>query len=156
MPGNPEREKRLRPRAKISCLVRVRPSSPMDNAFDEVLSTENSSRDGCYFATRNLRYRQYMRLFIAFPYSSELGAINREYVAEILRVDELPDSRRGVAVKFVTTITLSDQKAVPIYQINAARRLWRANAPEPELPAAPARQPRPVPPGVFYKPIFRF
>ncbi len=101
----------------------------MDNAFDEILGTENSCRDGCYFATRNPRYKQSMRLFVAFPYSSELGAINREYVAEILRVEDLPDSRRGIAVKFVTTIILSDEKAVPISAINAARKLWRANAP---------------------------
>ena len=70
-----------------------------------------------------------MRLFIAFPYSAELGAINREYVAEILRVEDLSDFRKGIAVKFVSTITLSDQKALPTYQINAARRLWRASAP---------------------------
>jgi hypothetical protein len=101
----------------------------MDNAFDEVLSTENSSRNGCYFATRNLRYKPWMRLFVTFPYSAELGAINREYLAEILRVEDLPEFRKGIAVKFVTTITLSDQKALPISQINAARKLWRANAP---------------------------
>jgi len=100
----------------------------MDNAFDEALSTENSSRDGCYFAAANVRYIKGMRFFISFPYSSELGAINREYVAEILRVDDLPDFRKGIAVKFVTTITLSDQKALPISAINAARRLWRENA----------------------------
>jgi hypothetical protein len=111
MPLYSEPEKRQRPRAKISCRVRVRPSSPMDNAFDEVLSTENSSREGCYFSTANLGYKKCMRLFVAYPYSSELGAINREYVAEILRVDSLPDFRKGIAVKFVTTITLSDQKA---------------------------------------------
>ena len=101
----------------------------MDNAFDEVLCTENSSRSGCYFATRNLRYMKYMRLFIAFPYSSELGAINREYIAEILRVEELSDTGKGIAVKFVGTFTLSDQKSVPARQINAARKLWHADAP---------------------------
>src|ERR1700691_4929411 len=124
MPKYSGPEKRLRPRAKISCLVRVRPSSPMDNAFDEVRATENSSRDGCYFPTYNLRYKESMRLFVSFPYSSELGAINREYVAEILRVEDLPDFRKGIAVKFVTTITLSDQKALPISAVNAARKLW--------------------------------
>lgn len=102
----------------------------MDNAFDEVLSTQNSSRSGCYFTTINLRYKQWMRLFVAFPYSAELGAINREYVAEVLRVEDLPDFRKGIAVKFVTTITLSDQKSVPISQINSARKLWHANAPQ--------------------------
>jgi hypothetical protein len=129
MPIYSQPEKRLRPRAKISCLVRVRPSSPMDNAFDEVCATENSSRDGCYFATHNPRYKKSMRLFVSFPYSSELGAINREYVAEILRIDELPELRRGIAVKLVTTITLGEQKALPISTVNAARKLWRANAP---------------------------
>jgi hypothetical protein len=128
MPIDSDPEKRRRPRAKISCRIRVRPSSPMDNAFDEVLSTENSSRSGCYFTTKNLCYKQWMRLFVAVPYSAELGAINREYVAEVLRVDDLPDFRKGIAVKFVTTIMLSDQKLVPVCQVNAAPRLWRANA----------------------------
>ena len=102
----------------------------MEDAFDEVLSTQNSSRSGCYFTTKNLRYKRWMRLFIAVPYSAELGAINREYVAEVVRVEDLPDFRKGIAVKFVTTIMLSDQKSVPMSQINSARKLWHANAPQ--------------------------
>lgn len=100
----------------------------MDNAFDEVLSTENSSRCGCYFSTANACYKKCMRLFIAFPYSPDPGAINREYVAEILRVDSLPDSRKGIAVKFVTTITLGAQLAAPASAIHAPKKLWQANA----------------------------
>jgi hypothetical protein len=120
MPGYSDPEKPRRLRAKIPCRVHVRPSSPMDNAFGEALSTKHSSPSGCYFATRDLRYKRWMRLFVAFSYSAELGAIHRGYVAQVLRVEDFPDFREGIAVRFVTKTTLSDQKSLAIIQINTA------------------------------------
>jgi hypothetical protein len=104
-PSKPEQ--RRWPRAKLSCLVHARPSQPMDDEFNEVLPTVNSCRSGCYFATHTARYKQHMRLFVTFPYSAAFGAINRDYVGEVVRVDGLPDGRTGVAVKLLTTIGLT-------------------------------------------------
>jgi hypothetical protein len=86
--------------------VRARPSQPTDDEFDEVLDTLNSSRGGCYFAGDSPRYKRHTRLFVTFPYSSAVGALNRDYIGEVLRVDDLPDGRIGVAINFVTTIGL--------------------------------------------------
>jgi hypothetical protein len=81
----------------------------MDEEFDEVLPTVNSCRSGCYFATDDPRYKKHMRLFVTFPYSAVPGAINRDYIGEVVRVDDLPDGRTGVAVNLLTTIGLAIQ-----------------------------------------------
>jgi len=74
-----------------------------------VLDTVNSCRSGCYFATDSACYKKHMRIFVTFPYSVVLGAINRDYIGEVVRVDDLPDGRVGVAVNFLTTIGLTIQ-----------------------------------------------
>jgi len=39
------------------------------------------------------------RVFVTFPVSSPHDPMNREYVAEVVRVEELPNSKFGVAVQ---------------------------------------------------------
>jgi hypothetical protein len=82
----------------------------MDAVCDEVIATINSCREGCYFATADSRYGAHARLFVTFPYSAEPGALNRDYLAEIVRVDNLPSGRTGIAVHFLSTISLALQK----------------------------------------------
>jgi hypothetical protein len=96
----------------------------MVEPFDEILGTENSSRLGCYFVSTNPAYKKFLRLFIVLPYSSAPGAINREYVGEVVRIDELPNGRRGIAVKFVTTIAFESHEKVPA--IHGRKKLWQA------------------------------
>src|SRR5579862_6110125 len=103
-------EQRHWPRAKLSCPVRARPSQPTIDEFDEVIVTVNSCRNGCYFTTNSTYFKKHLRLFVMLPYSNSLGAINREYIGEVLRVDSLPDGRIGVAVNLVTTIGLTIQE----------------------------------------------
>jgi len=100
----------------------------MIDPFDEVLSTENSSRSGCYFITSQTRLKKEMRLNIGFPYSTEFGAINREYVAQILRVDELLETRKGIAVKFVSTISLRTFQQRPKSDGSGRKKLWQADS----------------------------
>ena len=104
-----EPEQRHWPRVKLPCLVRARPSQPMIEEFDEILPTVNSCRSGCYFTTDNARYKKHLRLFVTVPYSTALGAINRDYIGEVVRIDARPDGRLGVAVNLLTTIGLSMQ-----------------------------------------------
>jgi hypothetical protein len=40
-----------------------------------------------------------MRLFVTFPYTSAHDPMNCEYVAEVVRVEELPKIKFGVAVQ---------------------------------------------------------
>ncbi len=107
------REQRHWPRAKLSFPLRARPSQPMLEEFDEIVHTENSCRNGCYFTTGNARYKKHLRLFVTFPYSTTLGAINRDYIGEVVRIDARPDGRLGVAINLLATIGLSVQNHLP-------------------------------------------
>ncbi len=96
-------DRRRSRRAKVSHPVRVRPSDPKNEHFEDVRCALNASRDGLYFATRRQSYHKEMRLFITFPYSSA-ATINCEYIGQVVRVDDLGDGRLGVAVQLLTTI----------------------------------------------------
>jgi len=84
----------------------VRPSVPGSNAVDEKLMTLNVSRNGLYFGTASRSYYKGMRLFVTYPYSAAPGAINRDYIAEVVRVDRLPNGHYGVAIQLLTTLHL--------------------------------------------------
>jgi hypothetical protein len=84
----------------------MRPSLPGAHNFDEVLSNENSCRDGFYATTAYTSYKKHMRVFVTVPYSTAPGAINRDYVGKILRVDYLADGRRGIAVRLLDPLSL--------------------------------------------------
>lgn len=101
-----ESNRRRKHRAKIAQQVRVRPSEPRGDDFDEVLDTINVCRDGVYFATERSSYTKGMRLFITYPYSTGHGAINQEYVGEVVRVDRLPGERSAVAVHLKMKLNL--------------------------------------------------
>jgi hypothetical protein len=128
MPYYSQQEKRVRPRVRISGQIRVRPSSPMIAPFDESLRTENSSRNGCYFITSDARMKKSMRLDVSFPYSTEFGAINREYVAEVMRVDELSEAKKGIAVKFIAPISLRTIQQRPRSDGRGRKKLWQADS----------------------------
>jgi hypothetical protein len=110
-PEIPEQERRERGRLKRRCLIRVRPSVPGPNDFEEVLETTNVSRKGIYFVSGNSFYRKSMRLFITCPYSDEFGAINREYLAEVVRTTQLPKGKYGVAAHLLSPIHLEREES---------------------------------------------
>lgn len=97
-------EKRLSPRAKMSKMLRVRPSDPDDEHFEELPVSANVSRRGIYFHTYRTNYRKGMRLFITFPFTFADDPMTAEYLAEVVRVDHLPDNRIGVAVQLIMTV----------------------------------------------------
>ncbi len=97
-------ERRNKRRVRIAQPVRVRPSEPRGEAFDEVQATINVCRDGVYFPSALHSYQPGMRVFITFPYSEMPGAINLEYIGEVVRVDKLTHGRLGVAVHLKSTI----------------------------------------------------
>jgi hypothetical protein len=109
-----KQEQRQWPRVRLSCLVRVRPSQPTGDEFDEVMITLNSSRRGCYFTTDSARYRKHLRLFVAIPYSDSLGTINRDYIGEVSRVDNFEDGRRGVAINLLMPLSITIQNQVTV------------------------------------------
>ena len=93
-------ERRRRARLKLAQVVRVRPSDAHLH-FDEVLPTLNTTRDSVYFASKNASYMEGMRVFITYPYSDAPGSLNRESLGQVLRVDDLGQGRRGIAIQIL-------------------------------------------------------
>ena len=97
-------EKRRSRRAKIARTLRVRPSEPKDDHFEDLPVSINASREGVLFKTRRTAYYPGMRVFVTFPYSSAHDPMNCEYVAKVVRVDKMPNDRFGVAVELLMTV----------------------------------------------------
>ena len=102
----PDSERRRKGRAKLAQPIRVRPSEPGGHNFDEVLVSINVCRDGVYFPTEQETYYKGMRVFITFPYNEGPGAINLEYIGEVVRIDELSHGRKGIAVHLKMKVNL--------------------------------------------------
>jgi hypothetical protein len=92
--------KRFDPRAKVSRMLRVRPSDPNAEHFEELPISTNVSKRGIYFHTNSHGYQVGMRLFVTYPAFAG-DRIKTEYLAEVLRVERLADSGFGVAVRFL-------------------------------------------------------
>jgi hypothetical protein len=97
-------EKRINRRAKLSKMIRVRPSDPDDEHFEELPITVNVSKNGLYFHTNRTDYRVEMRLFVTYPFTFASDPVKTEYLAEVVRVEHLQDKRVGVAVRLLMTI----------------------------------------------------
>jgi|SRR5271154_1611894 len=91
-------------RAKIARPVRVRPSEPRDDHFEDLPTSVNASKEGIYFISRREAYYPGMRVFVTFPYSSPHDPMNCEYVAEVVRVEKLANGKSGVAVHLKMTM----------------------------------------------------
>jgi hypothetical protein len=91
-------DKRAGRRAKIARPVRVRPSEPRDDHFEDLPISVNASKSGIYFTSRLKSYYPGMRVFVTFPYSSPYDPMNCEYVAQVVRVERLENGKSGVAV----------------------------------------------------------
>jgi len=97
-------EKRLNQRAKMSKMLRVRPSDPNDQHFEELPVSTNVSRQGIYFHTNRSDYREGMRLFITFPFTFAQDPMACEYLAEVVRVERVSRECVGVAVHLLMKV----------------------------------------------------
>jgi PilZ domain len=94
-------ERRSSRRCKITQLMRIRPSDPQRVHFDDMRGTLSVSRTGVYFQTSEAGYEIGMRLFLIMPYSNDPGSTNREYLAEVVRKEPLPNGLTGIGVKLL-------------------------------------------------------
>ena len=99
-----EMEKRLNQRAKMAKMLRVRPSDPNDEHFEELPVSTNVSRQGIYFHSNRSDYRKGMRLFITFPFTFVQDPMACEYLAEVVRVERVSRERVGVAVHLLMKV----------------------------------------------------
>jgi hypothetical protein len=97
-------ERRASRRCKFTQLMRIRPSDPQRAHFDDMRGTISVSRTGVYFQTSEAGYEIGMRLFLIMPYSNDPGSTNREYLAEVVRKDPLPNGLTGIGVKLLLEV----------------------------------------------------
>jgi hypothetical protein len=81
--------------------MRIRPSDPEKDHFDDMRGTLSVSRSGVYFQTSEPAYEIGMRLFLTLPYSQNPMSMNREYLAEVVRRDPLSTGMFGVGLKIL-------------------------------------------------------
>lgn len=94
-------ERRSTRRCKITQLMRIRPSNPNKEHFEDLRGSVSVSRSGVYFQSSESGYEVGMRLFITMPYSNDPAAMNREYLAEVVRRDVLPTGMFGIGIKIL-------------------------------------------------------
>jgi len=94
-------ERRGSRRCKITQLMRIRPSDPNKDHFEDLRGSVSVSRSGVYFQSSEPSYEVGMRLFITMPYSQDPASMNREYLAEVVRRDALPTGMFGVGIKIL-------------------------------------------------------
>ena len=94
-------ERRGSRRCKINQLMRIRPSDPEKEHFEDLRGTTSVSRSGVFFQTSEPGYELGMRLFVTMPYSRDPAATNREYLAEVVRLDALPNGLNGIGIKLL-------------------------------------------------------
>jgi hypothetical protein len=93
-------------RAKLARPMRVRPSEPRDDHFEDLPNSVNASKHGIYFVSKNSTYYKGMRVFVTFPYSAH-DPMSSEYLAEVVRVDILANNKFGIAVDLKMTVNMS-------------------------------------------------
>jgi len=99
-------ERRSSRRCKITQLMRIRPSDPERDPFEDIRGSMSVSRTGVYFQSSVATYQVGMRLFVTMPYSKEPAAMTHEYLAEVVRRDPLPNGLFGVGFKILMEMGL--------------------------------------------------
>ncbi len=105
-------ERRKKTRTKIPRMIRVRPSEPTPEEFDEILPTLNASRNSVYFVPQNGIFKLNMRVLVTYPYSTGPGSINQEFLGAVTRVDELSGNKQGVAVQLLMPIYVGTKETI--------------------------------------------
>jgi PilZ domain len=89
-------ERRREPRSKLTQPVRIR---VLHGDFPaETCKTSNVSRNGLYFITSTNHYFAGMTIYVTRNYHPD-DPMNKEEIAEVVRIDNLKDGRTGVAVR---------------------------------------------------------
>ncbi len=98
LPRLPRRNRRV----EAASPIEVRQTEDPSNEITDMCVTDNISREGLYFKSDHLSYRQGMRLTVSFLRHSDFFAPNASYAGQVLRVDRIEDDRLGVAVRLVS------------------------------------------------------
>lgn len=97
----PANERRANRRCKITQLMRIRPSDPERDNFEDLRGSMSVSRTGVYFQTSEGAYELGMRLFVTMPYTQGAMSMSHEYLAEVVRVEPMSNGMTGIGFKFL-------------------------------------------------------
>lgn len=100
--AEPRGERRIHGRNKLRLPLRVR-GMLTAGPVDEVTRTENLAKGGVYFLSDNPYFRG-AAVQVVYPYWTTPGAVNKEYPAEVVRVDTREGKAKGVALKFKVSL----------------------------------------------------
>jgi hypothetical protein len=100
-PSYSHTERRGSRRCKITQLMRIRPSDPNIDHFEDLRGTVSVSRSGVFFQSSEPGYEVGMRLFVTMPYSKDPASMAREYLTEVVRRDVLPTGMFGIGFKIL-------------------------------------------------------
>jgi CheY-like chemotaxis protein len=131
------REKR---RALISAPIRVRTVEAQTSGSQEIATTFDVSRSGILFHTQLDCYSRGMQVAVVFPYSKSPKAIHHEQKGRVVRVTDLGDGLRGVAITF-TVAPVEDHSAAREAALEAAQNDIYAPPAPPETAAAKSKKP---------------
>lgn len=110
-------ERRTSRRCKMKQLMRIRPSDPEREPFEDLRGTQSVSKHGVYFQTSEAVYSVGMRVFVTLPYFHNSSS-NREYLAEVVRKDSLSNGMNGIGLKLLLELgpqhSYSFDSAVPL------------------------------------------
>lgn len=101
---HPQERRRSR-RIRIGQPLKVRPSDPRDEHFEELSITKNVSRDGIYFISEIASYYEGMRLFLTVPYHSPSEPMDQEYLGQVARIERYGERQWGVAIQLLASLS---------------------------------------------------
>jgi CheY-like chemotaxis protein len=94
-------DRRVKRRALISAPIRVRTVESEPSGSQEIATTFDVSRSGILFHTQLSCYSRGMEVAVVFPYSKSPKAVHNEQKGRVVRITDLGDGLRGVAITFV-------------------------------------------------------
>ena len=133
-------DRRQKRRALISAPIRVRTVEAQTSGSQEIATTFDVSRSGILFHTQLDCYSRGMQVAVVFPYSKSPKAVHHEQKGRVVRVTDLGDGLRGVAITF-TAAPVEEHVAAREAALEAAANDIYAPAPPPETAAAKAKKP---------------
>jgi CheY-like chemotaxis protein len=133
-------DRRQKRRALISAPIRVRTVETQTSGSQEIATTFDVSRSGILFHTQLDCYSRGMHVAVVFPYSKSPKAIHHEQKGRVVRVTDLGDGLRGVAITF-TAAHVEDHSVAREAALEAAENDIYAPPAPAETAAAKSKKP---------------
>jgi CheY-like chemotaxis protein len=133
-------DRRQKRRALISAPIRVRTVEAQTSGSQEIATTFDVSRSGILFHTQLDCYSRGMQVAVVFPYSKSPKSIHHEQKGRVVRVTDLGDGLRGVAITF-TVAPVEDYSAAREAALEAGRNDIYAPPAPAETAAAKSKKP---------------